>query len=388
VPETVVAGLDVGGTKTLGVAVVVDHPASAGPPAELGRGLANDDLPAPTPAPQLADGADGGGIWSAGDVVATVRRPTAAGNGDRLLRSTGAVLGELAAAAGVPVDGFGAVGVGVPGLVDRSAGTVRHAVNLGLGDTPIPLAGHLGAIAQAPVVVDNDVNMAALGAAVALGCHGDLAYLSVGTGLAAGLLLGGHIRRGAHGAAGEIGHLPVDPQGPRCECGQRGCLEALVSGAAIAARWPSADGAAAATAALLAAASAGDERALAVLSEVAGHLATAVALLAQTVDPELIVLGGGVAEPGPGLLDAVRDALRDRAARSPVLAAIALADRVTLVPEGVPAGAVGAAVLARHHLARAVGGRAHSARTTGLAGAGDAGSGDGSGAGAPAPNDR
>ena len=311
VADTVVAGLDVGGTKTL--AVAVDAATDA--------------------------------------VLATVRRPTGAG-GEGLLRSTGDVLAELAGAAGLPVDGFAAVGVGVPGLVDRAAGTVRHAVNLGLGDDPVGLAGHLGRLAGAPVVVDNDVNLAALGAAVALGCRGDLAYLSVGTGLAAGLLLGGRIRRGAHGAAGEIGHLPVDPDGPLCECGQRGCLEALASGAAIAARWPAGDGEVAATTSLLAAAAAGDPAAETVLAEVAGHLAGAVALLAQTVDPELVVLGGGVAEAGTGLLDAVRDALRRRAGHAPVLAAIDLADRVALVPEGVPAGALGAAVLARRHLER------------------------------------
>ena len=310
-PDTVVAGLDVGGTKTL--AVAVDAATDA--------------------------------------VVATVRRPTGAG-GEGLQRSTVEILAELAAAAGLPVDGFAAVGVGVPGLVDRDAGTVRHAVNLGLGDDPVGLASHLGALADAPVVVDNDVNMAAVGAAVALGCRGDLAYLSVGTGLAAGLLLGGRIRRGAHGAAGEIGHLPVDPDGPPCECGQRGCLEALASGAAIAARWPSGDGEVAATASLLAAAEADDPAAVAVLSDVARHLAGAVALLAQTVDPEVVVLGGGVAEAGPGLLSSVREALRRRGAHSPVLAAIDLADRVALVPEGVPAGALGAAVQARRLLER------------------------------------
>jgi predicted NBD/HSP70 family sugar kinase len=319
-----VAGLDVGGTKTLAVAIDAAPAATSWP----------DRVGVPQPA-----------------VVATVRRRTGVGDGDRLLRSTADVLTELATAAGVTVDGFAAVGVGVPGLVDRVAGTVRHAVNLGVDDTPVRLADHLHALTRAPVVVDNDVNLAAVGAAVALGCRGDLAYLSVGTGLAAGLLLDGRIRRGAHGAAGEIGHLPVDPQGPLCECGQRGCLEALASGTAIAARWPAANGELSATSALLAAADAGDPGAVAVLAEVAGHLAGAVALLAQTVDPELIVLGGGVAEAGPGLLDAVRRALRDRAARSPVLAAIDLANRVALVPEGVPAGAVGAAVFARHHLA-------------------------------------
>ena len=268
------------------------------------------------------------------------------------MRSTGDVLGELAGAAGLRPDGFAAVGVGVPGLVDRDAGTVRHAINLGVGADPVGLVDHLGRLAAAPVVLDNDVNLAAVGAAVALGCHGDLAYLSVGTGLAAGLLLDGRIRRGAHGAAGEIGHLPVDPNGPLCECGQRGCLEALASGAAIARRWPSGDGEVAAATGLLAAAAAGEGAAVAVLDEVADHLAGAVALLAQTVDPEVIVLGGGVAEAGTGVLEALRSALRRRAERSPVLAAISLADRVALVPPGIPAGALGAAVVARHRLHR------------------------------------
>jgi glucokinase len=336
-----VAGLDVGGTKTLAVAVdVAALDAAGGEPWPPGG---------PADARVAGDGAGGRGPRG---IVATVRRATGVGGREPLLASTADVLSAVAQAAGVGVDGFAAVGLGVPGLVDRGAGTVRHAVNLGLDEDPVPLVAHLGALANAPVVVDNDVNLAAVGAAVALGCRGDLAYLSVGTGVAAGLLLDGHIRRGAHGAAGEIGHLPIDPHGPRCECGQRGCLEAVASGTAIAARWPAPDGAVTAASALLAAAEQGDAEAAAVLDEVAGNLAGAVALLAQTVDPELIVLGGGVAEAGPGLLTAVQDALRRRASRSPVLAAIHLADRVAFVPDGVPAGALGAAVVARRHLER------------------------------------
>src|SRR4029450_11962557 len=136
---------------------------------------------------------------------------------------------------------------------------------------------------------------------------------------------------------------------------RRGGREPRARGAAPPARWPSGDGEAAATTALLAAAAAGDPAAVAVLDEVAGHLAGAVALLAQTVDPQLIVLGGGVAEagtrprrdpPGPALPEPLRPPLRQRAARSPVLAAIDLAERVALVPSGIPAGALGAAVVA------------------------------------------
>lgn len=319
--DLLLAGLDIGGTKTLAVAVSVPAATVAGAPAVV-----------------------------EGSIVATVRRATRGGP-DEVRTSVAETLADLAAAARVPVDGFAAVGMGIPGLVDREAGTVRHAVNLGLGGEPLALADHVGRLARAPVVVDNDVNVAAVGAASALGCPGDLAYLSVGTGVAAGFVLGGRVRQGAHGAAGEIGHLPVDPSGPLCDCGQRGCLEAVASGTAIAKRWPSAGGAASAASALLAAAAAGDGVAAEVRDEVAAYLAGAVALIAQTVDPQIIVLGGGVAEAGAPLLDAVVDALHARAERSPVLAALDLAGRVALVPEGVPAGALGAALLARAHLA-------------------------------------
>lgn len=300
--RALVAGLDIGGTKTLGVV--------AGP---------------------------------AGAVVASVRRPTTTGSGDQVLSSTLDTLHDLADEVGVAIDGFDAVGVGIPGLVDVNEGTVRHAVNLGLGGEPFELAERLGEKAAAPVHVDNDVNVAAIGAAAALGCN-DLAYLSVGTGIAAGLLLGGRLRRGARGAAGEVGHLPVDPTGPRCHCGQRGCLEAVASGRAIAARWPRGERPAAD---LFAAAAAGDHEATTIRDDVCAHLAEAVVLLVLGTDPEFVVLGGGVAEVGPPLLDGVRAALDHRVRRSPLLASLDVGARLRLVPEGAPAGALGAAILAR-----------------------------------------
>ena len=100
----------------------------------------------------------------------------------------------------------------------------------------------------------------------------DLAYLSIGTGVAVGLVLDGRLRRGWRGAAGEIGHLPVAGDGPRCECGQRGCLEAVASGAAIARRWPVHDGASPA-AALFDAARRGDDDAIDQRDRLVDHLA-------------------------------------------------------------------------------------------------------------------
>ena len=131
------------------------------------------------------------------------------------------------------------IGIGVPGLVDAEAGSVRHAVNLDLDGGWLPLGRELEQLLGHKVVVENDVNAAALGAAALLpaGVPRDLAYLSIGTGLAAGIVLDGRLRRGVHGAAGEIGHIPVDPAGPLCACGQRGCLELTVSGAALSASY-------------------------------------------------------------------------------------------------------------------------------------------------------
>jgi predicted NBD/HSP70 family sugar kinase len=307
---TLVAGLDVGGTKTFGVVA----------------GLT-------------------------GSIVASARRPTSTGSGEAVLASTLAVLQDLADELAMPIDGFDAVGVGIPGLVDVERGTVRHAVNLGLGAEPLELAERLGEKVAAPVQVDNDVNVASVGAAATVGCS-DIVYLSIGTGIAAGLLLGGRLRRGGRNAAGEVGHVSVDPEGPLCHCGQRGCLEMLASGPALLRRWPAGAGAPSVAAALLDAAAAGDREAIEVRDSVAGHLADAVIRLALTVDPDMVVLGGGVAEAGPGLLEAIVNALVERAEAAPVLAAMGLADRVTVVPCGVPVGALGAALAARKHVIR------------------------------------
>jgi predicted NBD/HSP70 family sugar kinase len=305
--EHLVAALDVGGTTTRGV---IARAAGPGPP------------------------------------LVSTRAPTVTGEADVLVDVLGGTVSALASAAGVEIGELGAVGIGIPGIVDPVSGRVRHAVNLGVGDAPLYLADRLGASFGIPVVVDNDANLAALGAAAVLDHSDDLAYLSIGTGVAVGLVLDGRIRRGWRGAAGEIGHLPVDPDGPVCRCGQRGCLEAVASGAALARQWPADDGLSPATA-LFAAAAAGSAPAIAVRDRFAGHVAQAVAVIGLAVDPALVVLGGGVGEVGAPLLAAVRAALRARAGGSPLLADLDLAGRLALAPDGVAPGLVGAVELAR-----------------------------------------
>lgn len=306
-------------------------------------------LPAPTPVP-LCAGVDIGGskvlavaLDDAQQVLAQVLMRS--GSGARgVLDAAVAAVEELARQAGVAPGEFAVVGVGVPGLVQPGSGDVSHAVNLGLGGGSLSLGADLADRLRVPVVVENDVNAAALGAAHLLGLDGsDLAYLSIGTGLAAGLVTGGRVRRGARGAAGEIGHVPVDPAGPPCRCGQRGCLETLASGSAIAAAWQPADEVPPATS-LFAAAQAGDPRAVEVRDTFAGYVAQAVRLLVLTCDVETVVLGGGVTEVGPALLDAVVDALRRQAEGSPFLSALDLPARVAVVPVRSAVAAIGAAL--------------------------------------------
>jgi predicted NBD/HSP70 family sugar kinase len=173
-----------------------------------------------------------------------------------------------------------------------------------------------------------------------------MAYLNLGTGLAAGLVIDGRLWRGARGAAGEIGHIPVDPNGVLCPCGQRGCLETVASGSAIARQWSSPGAADPIPArSLMAAADAGDAEAVAIRSLLVDNVAAAVRVLVLTVDVEIVMIGGGLSNLGEWLLDEVRRVLASWAEESPFLASLGLESRVLLVPAGFPAAAVGAALV-------------------------------------------
>lgn len=275
-----------------------------------------------------------------GTVMAEHRLATGFGAAAVLDTAEGAVR-ALAAALGSTPEEFATVGVGIPGAVDRATGRVAHAVNLGLED--LDLGGDLAARLGRPVRVENDVNAAALGAWQALG-GGDsdsMAYLNLGTGLAAGLVLGGRLWRGSRGVAGEIGHIPVDPAGPVCPCGQRGCLELAASGSGLARSWAGGDS----VRELFTTAGAGDADAVAVRDRLVEHVAAAVRLLVLTVDPDRVVIGGGLSSLGDELLVAVRAVLETWSAESGFLAMLDLASRVEVLPRDFPAAAVGAALI-------------------------------------------
>lgn len=309
-------GVDVGGTKVLGLCL------DAGDPMGAPLGVA--------------------------------RQPTPRGR-DAVLATIVAVADEAMADAGSPT--VAAIGVGLAGLVDLS-GVLLTGPNLpGVADLDVSqaLAGSLGR----PVVVDNDANCAAWGEYRRGAGRGadDAVLVTLGTGIGAGIISKGQLVRGAHGLAGEPGHMIVNPAGPRCPCGQRGCWERFASGSGLAflAREAADAGRAEQVVALAggdreavrgehltAAARAGDDDALAVMDEFAWWVALGLANLANILDPELLIIGGGMVEEADLFLEPAR-----RAYASLVLGG-ARRPEVPLVAAqlGERAGAVGAALLA------------------------------------------
>ncbi len=277
-----------------------------------------------------------------GRVVQQLRLPTGFGPGAVLETAVSAVT-QLADRAGTSIGAFGSIGIGIPGAVDNGTGRVSHAVNLGLND--LDLGAELSARLGRAVRVDNDVNAAALGAFHLLekSASHSMAYLNLGTGLAAGIVLGGTLWRGSRGTAGEIGHIPVDPNGPQCPCGQRGCLEMVASGSAIARQWPTDDPKPAR--ALFSAAASGVSSAIEVKGRFVENVAAAVRILVLTVDVDSVVIGGGLSSLGPVLLDDVRAVLESWERVSAFLASTGLSERIAIVPVEFPAAAVGAALV-------------------------------------------
>ncbi len=224
---------------------------------------------------------------------------------------------------------------------------VRTAVNLGISE--LDLGQRLTAALGLPVTIDNDVKAAALGAANHLGlADGDLAYLNFGTGVAAAAVVHGRLVRGHGNLAGEIGHIPVDPAGDRCHCGQRGCLEVLAGGGRIAARL-AALGTGLTLGTLVQAAEAGDPR--------SGRRGRPAVPRDRPRRP------AGRAHPGIGAGGARRwrhphrtgagaagtGVLVARAAESEFLASLHLADRITVIPADYPVAAIGAALVGLRH---------------------------------------
>ena len=159
--------------------------------------------------------------------------PTDTSSGAAVVESISGTLNQVLFEAQLAPQQVAAIGIGIPGQIQ--AGFVKHAVNLNLES--FPLARTLSARFGTPVVLENDVRAAALGAYLYFHDREpieSMAYLGIGTGISAGVVLQGKLHRGSNGMAGEIGHAVVGPNGPRCNCGAYGCLEAVAAGPAIA----------------------------------------------------------------------------------------------------------------------------------------------------------
>jgi glucokinase len=250
-----------------------------------------------------------------------------------------------------------AVGFGIPALLDFEAGVAESSVHLPLEAFPFrdAMEERLGV----PVFVDNDANLAVLAEQRAGAARGasDVVMLTLGTGIGSGIVIGGHVFRGATGAGAEIGHMTIDHHGPPCQgtCPGRGCLEVMASGTAIGRegtdagrRDPaSALGRAVAQRGVLTGeevtglALSGDDAACSVMAAVGRSLGAGIASVVNIFEPEVVVVGGGASAAGDLLLEPAREVVAERALRPG-------RERVRIVPAAFDeeAGMVGAALFA------------------------------------------
>jgi glucokinase len=197
-----------------------------------------------------------------------------------------------------------AIGLVVPGIVDAQQGIAVYAANLGWHQ--LPLRQIVADAVGLPVVLDHDVRAAGL-AELELGAARGLQevlFVALGTGIAAAVITRGEISAGATGRAGELGHVPVFPEGERCACGQRGCTETYASAAALSRRYSAVSGMDSVPAKeVISKAAAGDSAAAEVFNDAVTALGRALVNYTLLLDPELILIGGGLAAAGASLLD-------------------------------------------------------------------------------------
>ncbi len=268
---------------------------------------------------------------------------------ERMYKTVEDVLGE----AGIAPGELAGIGIGSPGPLDSKTGLVLSAPNLGW--TNVPVGDLFRERFQVPISVGNDANLAGLGEKwLGAGKNvDDLLYITVSTGVGGGIIIGGKVHTGAHDIAGEVGHIIVQKDGPQCNCGARGCLEAIASGTAIAREAKA--GLKRGESPLLAklvgdgdptskdvgqAARKGDPFSTKLLQESFTYLGLGIASLLNVLDPQLVVIGGGVSNLDELLFDPVRKTVKE------TLGTSQLADVLIVKAElGADVGVLGAAML-------------------------------------------
>jgi len=303
-------------------------------------------------------------IDTTGELVARrcVETQASRGAADVITRAS-LLVRELAQETGIATTSLTGIGCSVPGPLDSERGVVIFSPNLAWRD--VPVAALLSEALGVPVKIEDDACCAALGEARWGGARGaqDAVYVTISTGIGAGVIINGYIYRGSHGCAGEVGHMTLDVSGPPCACGNMGCFESLASGTAIAARARQAllhgdetllarfrDEPALLTAEqVIEAANRGDGVASRILETVGMFIGIGLATIAAAYDPEVIVLGGGVIRPGGIILQRAREVFRSRVIQ-PLGSLVrivpatlgdesALWGAVALVKDGVPVAA-------------------------------------------------
>ncbi len=267
-----------------------------------------------------------------GQVVAEEKQPTRSYEGpSAVLDRIAEMILQLAAQAGAPA----ALGIGVPGLVDVTAGVTKFLPNLPTQWRDVPVRQILEPKIGCPVHLLNDARTATLGELV-FG-HGrdsrTMVFFGLGTGVGGGVVVNGQLRLGPLGAAGELGHQTILPDGPLCGCGNRGCLETLVSGPALTAEGVrlllagnapilyelcQGDVTKVSPVTMAGAAQAGEVSVRTAIERAAEWLGIGASNLIVTLHPDLIVIGGGVGEMGDLLLEPIRETIRRRVRMLPV----------------------------------------------------------------------
>ncbi len=260
--------------------------------------------------------------------------------------------------ASIRMSDVAAVGLGIPGRVDPYTGVVRVAVNLNWQEYPVGqlLSKELGV----SCFLENDVRAAALGLRVFGEYPPDqnIAYVSVGTGISAGLILEGRLYQGAHGMAGEIGHIVVDPQGPRCLCGAWGCLETFAAGPAIARMGQQAVAAGEKTLlqafpsitaqTVYQASEDGDPVARSITEKAGTYLGRALYGLVMSYDVDKIVLGGGVTHAGEAFMAPLLNEIERQRQSSSLAREMLVPGLFQLLPPDYDAGMWGGVALAQN----------------------------------------
>ncbi|GAA0623482.1 ROK family protein [Kribbella sandramycini] len=255
---------------------------------------------------------------------------TVAKTGRALLRSTGRAKTELAG-----------IGIGLPGPVEHSTGRPNHPPIMPGWDA-YDVAGRLRDEFAVPVLVDNDVNIMALGEHATQYAEVEhLLFLKVATGIGAGIISGGRLHRGAQGAAGDIGHIQTPGNTEMCRCGNLGCLEAVASASALAAKL---DGASSSQD-IVDLVRAGNTAATSAVRQAGREIGTVLAAAVNLLNPSVIVVGGSLSQAGDSLLAGIRETLY---ARSLPLATTGL--RIVTAHAGQDAALRGAAILVQQHV--------------------------------------